>query len=197
MEIKYRYLTLEDSLAAVHQNPENLNWVKDQTPEICMAAVTQDGAVLYYARIQTPELRMAAVMSSYKALGCVEFEDQTPELCMAAVTYDGRALQDVGKQTLDICIVAVRDKPGMIDQIRDVAMRQATVEAIAINVHLDVILQSFGSNIAHFSPATLVHMRHAMGNFSKAVIDAHIQKNPDSIPDSDQETESGTAPQPM
>jgi hypothetical protein len=50
-----------------------LQYVKDQTPEICLEAVKQDGHALQYVK------------------------DQTPEICLEAVKQDGHALQYVDK----------------------------------------------------------------------------------------------------
>nr|QBK87155.1 MAG: protein of unknown function DUF4116 [Marseillevirus LCMAC201] len=61
-----------------------LQFVKEQTSEICIAAVQYDGRALEYV------------------------EEQTTEICMAAVKKNGWALQLVKEQTSEICIAAVQ-----------------------------------------------------------------------------------------
>ena len=48
-------------MAAVNQNGYALEFVREQTPEICLAAVNQDGYALKFVRKQTPEFCWAAV----------------------------------------------------------------------------------------------------------------------------------------
>jgi hypothetical protein len=60
-----------------------LQYVKEQTPELCLVAVNQAGLVLKYVREQTPEICLAAVQESGLALYYVR--EQTPEICLAAI----------------------------------------------------------------------------------------------------------------
>ena len=60
-----------------------LEYVENQTPEVCEAAVMQNGLALEYVKDQTPEVCEAAVMQDGLALRYVE--NQTPEICLAAV----------------------------------------------------------------------------------------------------------------
>jgi len=86
----------QKAMAAVKQNGYSLQYVKEQTPEICMAAVKQDGDSLRYVKEQTPEICMAAVKQNGDSLRYVK--EQTPEICMAAVKQDGDSLQYVKEQ---------------------------------------------------------------------------------------------------
>ena len=63
------------SFAAVKQNGYALQYVKDQTTEICLEAVKQSGDALQYAK------------------------DRTTEICLEAVKQSGYALQYVKDQT--------------------------------------------------------------------------------------------------
>ena len=74
----------EKDLAAMEQYGHALEYVKDQTPEICLAAVKENGLALKYVK------------------------DQTPEICMAAVTQNGYALEYVQDQTPEICLIALK-----------------------------------------------------------------------------------------
>ncbi len=114
--------------AAIRENAENIAYIKDQTPEMCMDAVRQDWRALEYVRDQTPEICMAAVKQSGMALQYVKeqaheiclaavkqegvalfyVQEQTPEICMAAVEQDGVTLHFVENQTPEICMAAVK-----------------------------------------------------------------------------------------
>ena len=70
--------TLEEGLKAVEKNGEALQYVKNQTPEVCLKAVEQNGYALRYAKKQTPELCLKVVERCGEALQFVE--KQTPEV---------------------------------------------------------------------------------------------------------------------
>jgi hypothetical protein len=60
-------------LTAVHQsNRVILQFVKKQTPKICLAAVRQDGLALQFVKDQTPEICLAAVRQDEDALQYVK-----------------------------------------------------------------------------------------------------------------------------
>jgi len=45
-----------------------LQYIENQTPEICLAAVQQYGMSLKYVNEQTPEICLAAVQQDYQAI---------------------------------------------------------------------------------------------------------------------------------
>jgi hypothetical protein len=90
--------TPEICLEAVKQNGYALEHVKNQTPELCLEAVKQNGNSLYYVKNQTPELCLTAVKQAGYALYYVQ--NQTPELCLEAVKQDGYALKFVNKDKI-------------------------------------------------------------------------------------------------
>ena len=49
----------------------NLEWVINQTPELCMMAVMKNGLALKYVRNVTPELNMAAVKQNGLAINII------------------------------------------------------------------------------------------------------------------------------
>ena len=51
----------QKDLEMVKQDGYALQFVKEQTPELCMAAVQQNGWALQFVEEQTPEVCMAAV----------------------------------------------------------------------------------------------------------------------------------------
>jgi hypothetical protein len=101
----------------VAQNWLALEYVKDQSPELCMAAVKQDGYALKYVKEQTPELCMAAVKQNGYALQFVK--EQTLELCMEAVQEDGSALRFVKEQTPELCMAAVKRSGWVLEFVKD------------------------------------------------------------------------------
>jgi phosphosulfolactate phosphohydrolase-like enzyme len=97
--------THEICLAAVSNNGCALKHVKEQTPEICMASISNNTYALYYVEEQTHEICMATISNNGCALQYIK--KQTPEICLAAVSKNGYALQHVKKQTHEICLAAV------------------------------------------------------------------------------------------
>ena len=51
-------------LERVQQSGYALEYVKQQTPELCLAAVQKDGYALEYVTQQTPEICLAAVQQN-------------------------------------------------------------------------------------------------------------------------------------
>ncbi|MBQ3421636.1 MAG: DUF4116 domain-containing protein, partial [Romboutsia sp.] len=99
--------TPEICLEAVKQNGYALQFVKEQTPEICLEAVKEGGWTFKYVKEQIPEICLEAVKKSGWALQLVK--EQTPEICLEAVKQDGRALEYVKEQTPEICLAAVKE----------------------------------------------------------------------------------------
>ncbi len=87
--------TEKEALEAVRKDGLALQYVHNQTSEICLAAVKKDGYALKYVKDQTPEICLAAVKKDGYALQYVK--DQTPEICLAAVKQEMDSLQHVNK----------------------------------------------------------------------------------------------------
>ena len=64
----YKYFNEAESLEAVKQNANALQYVKDQTEEICLVAVKQNGQALRYVKDQTIEICLEAVKQNEYAL---------------------------------------------------------------------------------------------------------------------------------
>ncbi len=79
--------------------------------------VKHDGFALEYIKKQTPELCLAAVKESGNALQFVK--KQTQKVCLAAVQQNGWALKYVKKQTLKICLEAVKQKSSALQHVKD------------------------------------------------------------------------------
>ena len=54
-------------MAAVRQDGWALEYVKEQTPEICTTAIQQYGWALEYVKEQTPEICIAAIQQNENA----------------------------------------------------------------------------------------------------------------------------------
>ena len=77
----------------VTHNGFTLEFVIEQTPELCLATVQQHGKAILYVKEQTTGLCLAAVQQSGWALRYVKA--QTHELCLAAVQQPREARQFV------------------------------------------------------------------------------------------------------
>ena len=69
-------------LEMVKKDSMQLEFVKNQTPEICLAAVQQSAYALVYVKEQTPELCSVAIRQNSDALKFVR--NKTPEIRLAA-----------------------------------------------------------------------------------------------------------------
>ena len=78
-------------LEKVKQDGHNLQFVENQTPEICLAAVKKTGYALQFVKKQTTELCLEAVKQNGWALEFVK--NQTEEICLEAVRQDRDILE--------------------------------------------------------------------------------------------------------
>jgi hypothetical protein len=80
-------LSGSEALLAVKQKGYALQYVKEQTPEICMEAVKENGYALQYVKEQTPEICMEAVKENGYALQYVD-PSVFPDKNVAEATYE-------------------------------------------------------------------------------------------------------------
>jgi hypothetical protein len=71
-------------MAAVRQNGYALEYVNEQTEEICIAAVRQNGYALEYAKIQNELMCLEAINTNPFIIQYVKV--QTPIICLTAVS---------------------------------------------------------------------------------------------------------------
>jgi hypothetical protein len=90
----------EADLQKVKKYGYALQFIKEQTYELCLEAVKTSGCAcaLKYVKEQTPEICLASVKNSGCALEYVK--EQTPELCWEAVKEHGWALQYVANSLI-------------------------------------------------------------------------------------------------
>jgi hypothetical protein len=106
MQLEYIFdQTPEMCLAAVKENGLALEFVQSQTREISLAAVENVGFAICYVKNQTSEIMLTAIMKNGFAIQSII--DQTPELSLAAVTQDGMSLRYINEQTHEIALAAV------------------------------------------------------------------------------------------
>ena len=98
--------TNEMCILAVQRYGSALQYVNEQTEYICKLAVQQDGSTLKYVKEQTHEICILAIQQYCHALKYVKI--QTPEICILAVQQNGYALRHIQEQTEELCILAVQ-----------------------------------------------------------------------------------------
>lgn len=84
-----------------------LEYILEQTEEICLRAVRRDGSMLEHVRDQTLEICLEAVKQNGFALSYIK--NQTEEMCLTAVRQDGDALEYVINKTEEIISEATRN----------------------------------------------------------------------------------------
>jgi ribosomal protein S30 len=78
-----------------------LEYVREQTPEICLAAVKDTCDSLVFVREQTPEICLTAVKGNPYTLCIVK--QQTPEICAAALV-EHQVMMDLVNISLEISL---------------------------------------------------------------------------------------------
>ena len=77
-----------------------LQFIEDQTEEMCLEAVRHMGMALRYVKEQTEEICLVAVRDD--GLSLMYVRNQTPEICLAAVRQNGEAAMFVRNLTYEI-----------------------------------------------------------------------------------------------
>lgn len=114
-------------LIALACDRNSLQYIRNQTPELCKLCVETDGSLLRYIRNQTPELCLIAV----RRKGEFNFsyvKNQTPEICLEAVKAYGLALKYVKEQTLEICREAMKWDRSCIEYVNEKFINQINLE---------------------------------------------------------------------
>lgn len=77
-----------------------LQFIKNQTPEICLESVKQNGFALCLVKEQTPEICLTAVKENW--LISRYFEEKTPEICLEDIKQDKDAIRFVPKEFVEV-----------------------------------------------------------------------------------------------
>lgn len=129
--IKFMDQTVELCEEAIKRDSSAIEFVKEQTDEMCFFALEQYekelrrlktparyldfidhldyGSPIQYIKEQREEICLAAVRINGLSLRYIL--KQTPEICLAAVRKNGDALLYVKEQTPEICAAAVQSSP--------------------------------------------------------------------------------------
>jgi hypothetical protein len=83
----------DEAMNAVKQNGYALQYVTEQTEQICLEAVKQNGYALQYVTEQTEQICLEAVKQNGDALRYVN--EQAEQICLEAVKQNGDALRYV------------------------------------------------------------------------------------------------------
>ena len=161
-------LTYEEVIRAVEKNGLALQYLQQQTPEICLAAVKQNGLTLYLVEHQTSEICLAAVKESGLALSYVK--DQTPQICLEAVKQSGIALHYVQHQTPELCLEAVKQNGYSLRYVK-VQTPELCLEAVKRDIdalgyvkksHLEYVETILGlKNLAVHDEYALIYEKNA------------------------------------
>ena len=84
-----------------------LQYVKNQTLEMCEVAVSKSWQAIKYVKKQTPKLCEMAAKKNWRSLEFIK--KQTPDICKSAFENDWHAIQFIQFQTPEICEVAVKN----------------------------------------------------------------------------------------
>ena len=104
----------QNDLSLVTQDGLNLQYVINQTPELCLAGIKQNPHALQRVKEKTPELCLLALRGSGSTLRYFPQELRTLEMCLLSVRKNGLNLQYVINQTPELCLEAVRQNGNSI-----------------------------------------------------------------------------------
>lgn len=115
--------TEELCLIAVKSEGDALRYVKKQTAKICQAAVKNDGLALKYVKRPSKKIQIAAIENDAYA---IEFcKDQTMELQRLAVRKNGYSISEIrGTVHVEICDLAVNQAPRALKFIKHQTINQ-------------------------------------------------------------------------
>ena len=106
---------------AIQLNSYALKYIKNQykTEDICKLAVEKNGNALKYVIDQTKELCALAVQQDPYALEYVNEQFQSEELCISAVSRNGCTIKYVKNQTPLLCNLAMKENSFSLQYVQD------------------------------------------------------------------------------
>ena len=98
-----------------------LQYIKNQTVELCEIAVLQNGSALEYVNKEFKTYRICkmAVCQNRHALQYVDPELQTEKICEIALLQKEDVFEHIHKKSLKLCEIAILQKGSIIDLIDD------------------------------------------------------------------------------
>jgi DNA-binding XRE family transcriptional regulator len=97
--------TLEMCEIALSKSWQAIKYVKNQTPKLSEIAAKKNWRALEFIKRQTPEICKHAFENDWHSIQFIQF--QTPEICAVAVKNNGLSIQYIIKQTDELCELAV------------------------------------------------------------------------------------------
>ena len=94
-----------------------LEYVPEQTPDLCKFAIEHDFRALKYVKKQTHDLCKFAIEHDFRALKYVR--DQTSELCELAINQNIIALKYVKKQTPESCEIYINKNGYALELVKE------------------------------------------------------------------------------
>jgi len=120
----------ETILEILKKDGRVLQFIKNQTREMCIVACQYDGWALEFVNEQTEEICIIACESDSYMLNFVD--NLTDEIRLAACRHDGKTLSVIKNQTEEMCIVACRQN-GMTLKFVNNQNEKTCIEAIKNN----------------------------------------------------------------
>lgn len=99
--------TFELCKMALKKSAYSIQYIRNQTFKLCKMAVKKKGNCLQYIKKPSHEIRMIAAVNG--GLAHVRPRHQTEEMCLAAVKADYRSLAFIKNQTEEMCIISVTE----------------------------------------------------------------------------------------
>lgn len=103
-------------LVKVSRDGLELQYITNQTYELCVAAVNNNPDALKYAKIKTEEFYCEVVAFNSKIL--LQIEKQSDKICLASLTRGVRALEYMREQNPLICLIAISQCATALKYIR-------------------------------------------------------------------------------
>ena len=113
--------TIEICMEAIKINPNSIRYIIDQTPELCLMAVRLSGNVLHYIRQenQTEEIILSAIEENAYAFFGVSHGLVTDDIARRAIIRDPYIIASMVHPTEELCILAIDTEVMTLFSIND------------------------------------------------------------------------------
>lgn len=130
--LKYvRARTDRIKLMAVKKDGENLKYIEDQTPDLCIEAVTQNAMVLKYVKFKTDEICWRALERNIHAYNYIE--NPSNEMKLYVVRNSKYGLSLIKDQTIELCMESIEHWPDSIMYVKEPATEELLMKKLAWN----------------------------------------------------------------
>ena len=101
---------------AVKKNGIVLQYITQQTPELCLEAVRNNGLALEYVKKQTPEICLEALAQTGRAI--VYVKELTEELLLKAIDRNTEVFEHIGVKSEDVIEKALKIDGMLLEFVR-------------------------------------------------------------------------------